>query len=241
MNSGSTDGIFQAIGSKARLVDRVVDEIQRLIFEGALKPGTKLPPEREFADQIGVSRTVVREAVHILVTKGLLETRQGVGTVVREMSNDRLIEPLSMMLQTKGISLYDLHQVRSILEVAIVGLAATQATRQDLAQLERIMSEMEENIGHTDVFIACDAEFHQTLAQTAHNPLLVMLLDSIRDLMTEVRIQVHREPEIYATVVPDHREILERIEAHDAEAARQAMLRHLEHALRLQNLVLGRS
>jgi DNA-binding FadR family transcriptional regulator len=105
---------FRMIGSKARLVDRVVNEIQGLIVEGKLQPGMKLPPEREFADQIGVSRTVVREAVHVLVTKGLLETRPGVGTTVRQVTREQVVEPLGLLLQAHDVSIDNLHQVRSI-------------------------------------------------------------------------------------------------------------------------------
>jgi len=88
-------------------------------------------------------------------------------------------------------------------------------------------------------FVDGDSDYHQTLAKTSHNPLLVVLLDSIRDLMQEVRLQVHRHPEIYATVVPDHRRILECIIARDPDGARRAMQDHLEHARAFQQAFLA--
>ncbi len=237
-----TESLFRAVGTKGRLVDRVVNEIQELIVSGRLDPGTKLPPERELAEEIGVSRTVIREAVHILVTKGLLETRQGVGTIVRQVTRDQLVEPLSLLLQTSdgGISVEHLHQVRCILEIEIAGLAALQATEEDVEELRRIVTEMEMRLAQDDLeaFAARDADFHQALAKTTRNPLLVVLLDSIRDLMQEVRLLVTRHPGLPQQVMPDHRKILERVIAKDPAGARQAMQEHLERARHIQQVIL---
>jgi GntR family transcriptional repressor for pyruvate dehydrogenase complex len=233
------DGLFRMIGTKDRLVDRVVNEIQRLIVEGQLEPGMKLPPERDFAEQLGVSRTVIREAVHILVTKGLLETRHGVGTVVRRVTNDQVIASLNILLQAQGISLENLHDVRSILEVEIAGLAAQQATDEDILTLNALIARMEAARNAPETFVAGDADFHQALARMSHNPLLGVLLDSIRDLMQEVRLLVHRHPHLYQIVMPDHRCLMERVIAKDPEGARQAMREHLEHARQIQEEVLA--
>jgi DNA-binding FadR family transcriptional regulator len=230
--------LFPTVGNKVRLVDRVVEEIQKLILGGQLEPGTKLPPERELADELGVSRTVVREAVRILVAKGLLETKPGVGTTVQEMTGDQLVGPLSILLQTHDISIENLHQVRSILEVEIAGLAALQATEEDIAELRRIMAEMDLAKDVPELFAAGDADFHQGLAKTTHNPLLIVLLDSIRDLMQEIRLAVHSHPDLVGRVGPDHHKILERVIAKDARGARQAMQEHLEHARGIQQAVL---
>jgi GntR family transcriptional repressor for pyruvate dehydrogenase complex len=233
------DNLFRMIGTKDRLVDRVVNEIQRLIVEGQLEPGMKLPPERDFAEQLGVSRTVIREAVHILVTKGLLETRHGVGTVVRRVTNDQVIASLNILLQAQGISLENLHDVRSILEVEIAGLAAQQATDNDILTLNALIARMEAAMNDPETFVAGDADFHQALARMSHNPLLGVLLDSIRDLMQEVRLLVHRHPHLYQIVMPDHRCLMERVIAKDPEGARQAMREHLEHARQIQEEVLA--
>ena len=166
----------------------MVAEIQRLIAAGQLAPGMKLPPEREFAEQLGVSRTVVREAVHILTAKGLLESRHGSGTTVRQVTSEALVEPLGWLLQGHGTTLDHLHQVRSILEIEIVKLAAAQATEADIARLRDIVAQMEHHKEDVAAFVALDADFHQALSETTRNPLLAVLLDSIRDLMQEVRL-----------------------------------------------------
>lgn len=229
-----TDGLFQSVGTKDRLVDRVVNNIQQLIVDGQLAPGTRLPPERDFAERMGVSRTVVREAVRILVARGLLETYHGVGTVVRQMSTEQILEPLNLLLQTSGLTFDHIHQVRSILEVGIVRVAALQATEEDLAALERLVNGMEEHLEDVEICIALDDDFHQALARTTHNPLLMILAQSIGTIMHEVRLHVHSYTVIHGTAIPDHRRILERVRARDPEGAAQTMLVHLEHARRFQ-------
>jgi len=229
--------LFRTIGSKDRLVDRVVNEIQRFILAGDLAPGSRLPPEREFAEQLGVRRTVLREAVRALVYKGYLETKQGIGTIVRRPSRELIAEPLGVLLQSKGLTIDHLHHVRSILEVEIVGLAALQATEQDLRSLQETVNGMV-TANSPEEFADLDADFHKTLAQTSHNPLLVVLLDSIRDVMQEVRLRVTSHPYLRQTVIPDHAHILERVAARDVEGARQAMVAHLEHARRIQEELL---
>ena len=235
-----SESMFRNVGVQGGLVDRVVNEIQRVIVSGQLEPGMKLLPERELADELGVSRTVIREAVRILVAKGLLETKPGVGTIVRQVTSDQIVEPLSLLLRTQeeGISIEHLHQVRHMLEIEIAGLAALQATEDDIAELTGILDKMEAVLDIPEAFVTVDADFHHGLAKTTHNPLLIILLDSIRDLMQEVRLLATRHPDLRQKVMPDHRKILAHLAANDPEGARQAMEEHLEHALRFQEELL---
>ena len=114
---------FGSIGNKNALVDRVVHAIQDKILSEQLAVGTKLPPEREFAESLGVSRGVVREAVRVLAASGLLETTHGIGTTVRALSREEVVKPLNLFLRSWGrdVSLNHLHQVRSLLEVENIG------------------------------------------------------------------------------------------------------------------------
>jgi len=231
--------IFTAIGAKSRLVDRVVHHIQELIVGGQLIPGVKLPAERDLAATLGVSRTVVREAVHILGTRGLLRSRAGIGTVVREVTREQVVQPLGLFLRAQGgVSIEDLHRVRSMLEVENAGLAALQATDEDIRELRQIAAEMKLLMSDPRGFAEKDSDFHRKIARTTHNPLLVVLLDSIRDLMTEVRVAVGRRKDVAVKVMPGHLRILERIEAHDVNGARKAMRQHLELARRIQRDLL---
>lgn len=226
---------FQAVGSKDRLVDRVVNEIERLIIEGELEPETKLPPERELAEQLGVSRTVVRESVHILVARGLLETKHGVGTVVRQVTREQVVGPLNLYLRTHSagnISFSDLHRVRSILEVEIAGIAALQATDEDIAQLRQIMANMEASQDDPETLAAHDANFHSALVETTHNPLLIVLVDSIRDLLQEYISLITPHIDSDKEILQLHAELLECVEAKDAAGAREAMRANLDQMRR---------
>lgn len=222
---------FRTIGSKERLVDRVVSELEQLIVSGQLEPETRLPAERDLADQLGVSRTVIREASRILVTKGLLEIRPGVGTMVRQITSEQIVEPLNLLLRahTGGeVSFEHLHQVRSILEIEIAGLAAANATDEDVARLRQIITAMETAQEDPDQLAIHDADFHSALAQMTNNPLLAILVDSIRDLLQEYIALVTRYLDPRQENLPLHYRLLERIEARDVEGARQAMDENLD-------------
>ena len=226
--------LFSTIGNMVRVVDRVVNEIQQLILDGQLQPGDKLPPERELADKIGVSRTVIREAVRILVTKGLLETKPGVGTIVRHVTRDRIVEPLSLMLRTQDgdISFEDFHQVRTILEIEIAGLAAAHATEVGIAEIKQIMADMEANRDNPDVLAEKDTDFHQTLAHLTLNPLLELLLGVIRALLQDFIAQVLPGIDPIKQVFPYHQRILNRVAAREEAGARRAMQEHLAQSRR---------
>jgi GntR family transcriptional repressor for pyruvate dehydrogenase complex len=227
---------FKVIGRKDGLVDRVVHAIEEQVLCGRLAVGTRLPPEREFSEQLGVSRPVVREAVRILTTQGLLETRHGIGTTVRAISRADVLKPLTLFLRSRGqeVRIQHLHQVRSILELENAGLAAEQGTAQDIGDLGRICGEMEAAAGDAEKFALKDTEFHRRLSETTHNPLLILLLDSIHDLMSEVRKLVGAEPGLFDRVMPTHIRVLEAVAAHDPASAREAMREHLEIALAIQ-------
>ncbi len=171
-----------------------------------------------------------------------METRHGIGTTVRRVTRQEILKPLSLFLRTRGesVSLDHLHQVRSILEVENAGLAAEQATPLDIEDLRRLISEMVAAADNPEQFAAKDAEFHRRLAETTHNPLLILLLDSIRDLMAEVRSLVARERGLFERVMPTHVRVLECIESGDPTGARAAMREHLLIALSIQQELVAR-
>jgi GntR family transcriptional repressor for pyruvate dehydrogenase complex len=230
--------IFTPIGTGERLADRVVRQLQGMIVGGTLRPGAKLPAQDELSEQMGVSRTVLREAIRVLAARGLLVATPGVGTFVREVASEQLTGPLHLLLHTTGISLNDLHQVRSILEVEIAGLAAEQITENEISRLNACLATMEFTQSNAEQFADADGGFHHTLAEATGNPLLVLLLTSIRDVMRGVRLAVHRHPGLTAMVMSDHRKILESVEARDTSGARTAMRKHLQDARAIQDEVL---
>lgn len=224
--------LFQAVGPAERLTDLVLRQIQGLILENKIRPGMKLPSERELAEMLGVSRTVVREATGSLATMGLVEIRPGVGIVVRSLNTDKLAASLSLLLRARegGISFDHLHEVRSVLEVEIAGLAAERATEEDVAALEEVYAKMDVAEKDSPAFAAGDVDLHRTLARATHNPLFVALMDSIQDVLLEQRLRVAALPDLARKIMPYHRDILDRVKAKDPEGARDAMRRHLIQA-----------
>jgi GntR family transcriptional regulator, transcriptional repressor for pyruvate dehydrogenase complex len=227
---------FRVIGRKDGLVARVIQAIEDQILDGRLEAGTRLPPEREFAESLAVSRPVVREAVRTLVTKGLLETRHGIGTTVKAITRDEVTLPLTLYLRTCGqeVNIEHLHQVRSILEVANAGLAAAQRTEADIVELTRLCDEMQSAADDAEQFAIKDSEFHWQLIHTTHNPLMMLLLDSVQKMTAEVRTMVGRQPHLFDRVMPTHIRILECVAAQDPDGARAAMREHLDNALAVQ-------
>jgi GntR family transcriptional repressor for pyruvate dehydrogenase complex len=147
-----------------------------------------------------------------------------------------VVKPLNLFLRSWGrdVSLNHLHQVRSLLEVENIGLAAEQASEEDIQDLRRILGEMEAAKEDPVLFAVKDSDFHRRLAQTTHNPLLTLLLDSINDLMVEIRELVAKESGLVERVMPAHFEMLDCIEKRDAKRARRAMREHLLAALDVQ-------
>lgn len=231
----ATTQSFRTVGSKDRLVDRVVAEIEQRIISGELAPGAKLPPERELAEALGVSRTVLREAVRILAAKGLLLTQHGVGTTVRALTSQHVFEPLDLYLRTQeggSISFEHLHQVRSMLEMEIAGIAAESATEEQVAKLRRVFESMVDADGDVELLAERDTEFHRTLAEMTHNPLLLVLMDSIRELLREyiALVTVYLDP--LEDNIRLHEMLLEHVEAGDRDGARRAMQINLDQMQR---------
>lgn len=228
----NTSNPFKAVGDSENLVARVVNQVERLIIDEKLAVGSRLPPEREFAVKSGVSRTVIREAVRILVARGLLETKPGIGTVVRRVTNQDVSRPLTLLFQTLSGDppIEQLHQVRRILEVETAALAAEKGSEEDIKDLREACLALHENQGDTKTFVEKDAEFHKRIATATQNPFLVILLESIRSVIDEVRSLAAQQPGSILSAMAGHLRILDSIEARNAEAARRAMNDHLEAA-----------
>jgi GntR family transcriptional repressor for pyruvate dehydrogenase complex len=141
-----------------------------------------------------------------------------------------------LFLRASGqeVDVEHLHQVRSILEVENAGLAAAQRTDEDLSDLTRLCEEMRLAAEDSEQFATKDSEFHRRIVHTTHNPLMILLLDSIQKMMAEVRALVGRQPDLFDRVMPSHFRILERIVEQDADGARNAMREHLAIALAIQ-------
>jgi GntR family transcriptional repressor for pyruvate dehydrogenase complex len=214
-----------------RLSDQVATQIQELVIESALKLGEKLPSERELSKLLGVSRTVVREAVRALVAKGLLEVRHGGGMIVRAPDSALVSEIMINMLRSDGdVTFMHVHEVRYLLEVEIAGLSAERRDDDDLLQMEGQLQAMVEHEGDPLRWAEADVAFHAAIAVATHNPLYLVLLNSIVEMLMELRLTAISLPDTPQKAYHHHMILFERIKAQDRPGARKAMRDHLRES-----------
>lgn len=212
----------------SRLYEQIVQQVEESIHKGTLKPGDQLPPERELAQQFGVSRTAVREAVKALREKGLVEAYPGRGTFIMDGASYSIRLSLDRMMkvgQAEGSGY--LVEVREILEPEIAALAATRAAEDDLATMREAVAVMDESKKDPEAFIEADLDFHLALAEAAANPLILSLIDSIVGLLREQRMSIFQVEGGPERGQYHHKKILEAIEHRDSAGAREAMKAHL--------------
>jgi GntR family transcriptional repressor for pyruvate dehydrogenase complex len=212
----------------SRLYEQIVQQVEESIRKGAMKPGDQLPPERELAEQFGVSRTAVREAVKALREKGHVEAYPGRGTFITDGTSHAIKQSLDRLIrigQPEGSGY--LAEVREILEPEIASLAAVRADAQDIAAMREPIAVMDEARKDADAFIEADLDFHLALAEAAANPLILSLIDSIVGLLREQRTRIFLVEGGPERGQYHHKRILEAIEHHDPVGAREAMKAHL--------------
>lgn len=213
----------------SRLYEQILQQIEDAILKGTLKPGDQLPAERELAQQFGVSRTAVREAVKALREKGLVEAYSGRGTFVTDGTSQAVRQSLDLMMkigQPGGTT--HLAEVRAILEPEIAALAAVRAEEEDIATMREAVAVMDRSGLDGDAFIEADLDFHLSLAEAAANPLILSLIDSIVGLLREQRMRVFKVDGGPERGQLHHKRILEAVERRDSEKAREAMRAHLQ-------------
>lgn len=213
----------------------VAAHFERLIATNALPPGSRLPSERDLAATLSVSRTTLREAMHGLETKRLIERTPGRGTIVLGP------RPEALDLRQLGDHASErdhVAELRSTVEPAIAALAAQRATASNLLQLQDIVDQSSDRL-RPDDSLRLDLEFHLMLAQAAGNPLLVELHSLVSEWAADVRRHSHSTKRGRRTSVLGHTEILEAVRNGDADAARSAMERHLGDVRRLIDQRVG--
>jgi GntR family transcriptional repressor for pyruvate dehydrogenase complex len=212
----------------SRLYEQIVLQIEDSIQKGALKAGDQMPAERELAQQFGVSRTAVREAVKALREKGLVEAYAGRGTFVTDGTSHVMKLSLDRMIRLgQGEHSSFLVEVREILEPEIAALAANRSEPQHLASMKEALAVMEGARQDPDAFIEADLDFHLALAEAAGNPLILSLIDSIVGLLREQRTKIFGVDGGPERGQYHHKRILEAVERRDAQGARGAMRAHL--------------
>lgn len=223
--------VFKPIRPK-KISEEIVEQIKALISEGELKPGERVPSERELASLLGVSRPSVREAIMVLEAMGLVESRQGGGTFVRSLTENALSDPLTNLVGKNPKLLHALAEVRLGLETWSAYLAAQRATEEEIGEMEQLYAEMERqaNSGGWDADV--DSKFHYAITAATHNTLQLHVLDTIHGLFhttIQVALMEFYQKEGYIDrLLSHHRDILLAIKERDPDKARATMKTHLE-------------
>jgi GntR family transcriptional repressor for pyruvate dehydrogenase complex len=212
---------------RIKLRDHVVERLLDMILSGNYASGARLPPERELVANFGVSRTVVREALNVLESRGLIEIAQGRGAVVTNDNARALREAFALLLRAQPKTLWHLLETRKVLEVEIAGFAAERASREDTEAMRSALDDMRVKIDLPEGFVDADVEFHTLLARSTRNPVLLTTIESVGELLRASRRVTGSNPANARRALSEHESILELVEAKDPEGARRMMRAHL--------------
>lgn len=228
--SGSdADDLFSPV-SVGRVSQVIVEQVRLLIRNGKLKPGDRLPSERELCERFGVSRVTVREALRVLEAGGLIEIRVGAkgGGFVTEPSRDQLGAGLADLLSLSPMSASDVTEARMIFELGILPLVVERATEEDIAALYDLVKTAEAALKNQSYTMADSAEFHVRVAACTHNPAIEMIVQSFHGpLLMSLREAQIAAPLMGRRGVTEHRRYVDAIRQRDVEQARAVMTAHL--------------
>lgn len=212
---------------RSTLVDDTADKIRQMILTGEVKPGHLLPPRRELAEQFRVGISTVHEAIQSLSAVGLVESRPGKGTWVRQDALESVIHPSIITNRFGEIDADTIYEARKFLEVALAELAARKATPEDIGRIWSSLGRAHEVISDDEDFVSADWDFHLAIAEAAHNELLQAFYHLSRELLLDFIQDAISLPNVKEEATEYHVAQAKAIERHDAKKARQAALDHM--------------
>jgi GntR family transcriptional repressor for pyruvate dehydrogenase complex len=230
----SRDGMFTAV-SPNRMSEAIVDQIKTLIRSNRLRPGDRLPSERELCERMGVSRVTVREALRILEAGGLVEIRVGArgGAFVTTPSSERLGAGLADLITLAPVTALDVTEARLVFELGIIPMLVERATADDITGLRQLTRDHIAALRRGEYTMAMSAEFHVQVAACAHNAAIEMLVHSFHGpLLMSLREASTAAPVMGQRGTYEHRDLVEAIAARDVTAATGIMHRHLSRTAR---------
>jgi GntR family transcriptional repressor for pyruvate dehydrogenase complex len=215
---------------KANVSEQVYEQLKRQLLNGEWKQGDKIPSENELAEAFNVSRITVRHAIQKLTALGLIETRVGEGSFVREVKPGVYMNAIIPLAYLGENSTLEVLEFRYVVESESVGLAAERATQEDIAELKEILKNMEDVKEDTKLFAEADLRFHFKIAQITRNSLIIetynILNDILETAMNDIVKRLGFEIGIYY-----HTKLLEAIEHHDSEQAKKIMKEHVDKTI----------
>src|SRR4030066_352405 len=210
-----------------RLYESVIEQIMDLIKNNELKPGDKLPPEREMAEKLSISRNSLREAFRVLESRGLIKSKPGGGRFIREIRENGHNNTENIILSLEKSSILELLEAREIFEVKIAEIAAQRAALEDIEIIEEALNKMNQKEElKDDKKTESDTEFHLAIAGASHNFVFVNIMKLHLDLLKETREKTWQIPGRREKQYQEHRAIFRAIKEHNSKKAVEAMLKH---------------
>ena len=214
-----------------KIYEQIVDQIGQLVAKGQLKPGDRLPSERELVERFQVSRASIREAISALEMMGLIEVRSGEGTYIRQVNIESVVTPLAWMLFIEKDTDLELYEARKILEVQAAGLAAERAEEDEIIEMFEALEIMRRDLESHQLGEDADHHFHYAIARASHNKILFRLMNTLSDTMRKAlkssRSRLYEHEETPEKLYNEHHLIYEAIKNHNVEKAQKLMLEHL--------------
>jgi GntR family transcriptional repressor for pyruvate dehydrogenase complex len=220
---------------KGDITERLIEIFKDQIAAGVLKPGGRLPPERELAETFGVARSSLRPALKVLEIMGVISQRVGDGTYVNQGARSILGEPMEFLILLDGISFHELMEARLIVEPELAARAAERATADDIAELGKVLDHMTAHTGRLKRFTELDLAFHDAVFRIAGNRVCQLMFSVVHQSLVKL-IRVTAQMTECENTLSRHRRIFEAIEKHDVALARKRMTEHLVDARELLRL-----
>lgn len=224
--------MFESINTQKNY-QQIIDQIQGMIMDGTFKNGDKLPPERQITEQLGVSRSSLREALKALEVLGLIESKHGGGSYITNNIGTAILKSISIDFRLNGGTVNDILELRYALELEAVKIVALRATDEEIKELEDIVDKMDQNQSE-DEKVSLDIQFHNTLIKNTNNILFQIIADSISELMglfiKGIREIYNEDNEHMKTYyfVEQHKNIVNAIKKRNPDEAWKVMREHLK-------------
>lgn len=218
---------------KTDVVGDIIESVKQALLGGDLSPGERLPSEADLVEQLGVGRGAVREAMKMLSGLGVIDIRRGDGTYIVDKPSSELLNPLVFAILLEQGTNRELFELRTLIEVGYCQLAAQNATEEDLSQIQKAAQTWERYAlsadPDTDQITLFDLDFHFTILDASHNPLVIRIGRTVEELFLNSIRNILSKKEVLEWGVKGHQRIVEALQSRDLEAVRQAVVFSLEY------------
>ena len=225
-------GTFEPLGRESAVSSLAIDRLKEMIVAGDLKAGQRLPPERDLALLLRVSRPSLREAIRALTALNIVQSRHGDGTYVSSLEPELLARPIDFLLQISHESVAALFEARRVVEAGVASFAALRASELELAQLDDFVKVGRSLVDDVVEFVHHDIAFHARLLASAQSPILSSLVSSLSTLAADLQSEAAQDDELRAASLRDHQRIVRALRSRDATLAAEMMDSHLENMWR---------